>query len=115
MALSLITPCIPTWVRIAPPVTTTPQVPAQLMSVVYVVNLANPFSAENINREALDRYQFHIDTPGLKAAYHWNCVGCHEEMDGPTDCQDCHARTPDGDDFYHHDAKGLSAAGKGGH
>ncbi len=78
-------------------------------------HLANPFSAENINREALDRYQFHIDTPGLKAAYHWNCVGCHEEMDGPTDCQDCHARTPHGDAFYHHDAKDLSAAGKSGH
>ncbi len=78
-------------------------------------HLANPFSAENINREALDRYQFHIDTPGLKAAYHWNCVGCHEEMDGPTDCQDCHARTPEGDAFYHHDAKDLSAAGKSGH
>ena len=78
-------------------------------------HLANPFSAENINKEALDRYQFHIDTPGLKAAYHWNCVGCHEEMDGPTDCQDCHARTPEGDAFYHHDAKDLSAAGTSGH
>ena len=75
-------------------------------------HLANPFSAENINKEALDRYQFHIDTPGLKAAYHWNCLGCHEEMDGPTDCQDCHARTPQGDDFYH---KNASATGKSGH
>ncbi len=67
-----------------------------------------PFSAESINTEALDRYQFHIDTPGLKAAYHWNCVGCHEEMDGPTGCEDCHALTTEGDAFYHKDATGAS-------
>lgn len=76
-------------------------------------HLVDPFSAENINKEALDRYQFHIDTPGLKAAYHWNCLGCHEEMGGPIDCQDCHARTPQGDAFYHKDA--AAAAGKSGH
>lgn len=75
-------------------------------------HLANPFSAENIYKEALDRYQFHIDTPGLKGAYHWNCLGCHEEMGGPTDCMDCHDRTPEGDAFYHEDA---SPGGKGGH
>ncbi len=51
----------------------------------------------------------------LKAAYHWNCVGCHEEMDGPTDCQDCHARTPEGDAFYRADATGSSKSDKGGH
>jgi len=78
-------------------------------------HLAQPFSAETINKEALDRYQFHIDTPGLKAAYHWNCVGCHEEMDGPTDCQDCHSQTPEGDTFYHMDAKVQSGASKSGH
>jgi hypothetical protein len=76
---------------------------------------ANPFSAENINKKSLDRYQFHIDMPGLKAAYHWNCIGCHEEMDGPTGCQDCHARTPEGEAFYHADATGSSAADKAGH
>lgn len=64
-------------------------------------HVVDPFSAEHMNREAADVYQFHIDTPGLKAAYHWNCIGCHEKMDGPTDCQDCHARTPQGDAFYH--------------
>lgn len=74
---------------------------------------SNPFSAESLNQEALDRYQFHIDTPGLKAAYHWNCLGCHEEMDGPTGCQDCHTLTPEGDAFYH---KGATApAGESGH
>ena len=72
------------------------------------------FSAEHINREAADVYQFHIDTPGLKAAYHWSCLGCHEQMDGPTGCQDCHARTPEGDAFYHADAHASSGDG-GGH
>jgi len=72
------------------------------------------FSAEHINRQAADVYQFHIDTPGLKAAYHWNCIGCHEQMDGPIGCQDCHARTPEGDAFYHADAQ-ASATEEGGH
>ncbi len=74
-------------------------------------HVADPFSAENIQQKELDLYQFHIDKPGLKAAYHWNCIGCHEEMDGPTDCQDCHARTPEGDAFYHIDATGSSTSG----
>lgn len=78
-------------------------------------HVKDPFSAENINQESLDRYQFHIDTPGLKAAYHWSCVGCHEKMDGPTECQDCHARTAEGDDFYHAEATGSSTSESGGH
>jgi hypothetical protein len=60
-------------------------------------------------------YQFHTDTPGLKAAYHWNCVNCHEDMGGPTECQDCHARTPEGDAFYRADASGSQTSGKSGH
>ena len=74
-------------------------------------HVAVPFSAEQINQESLVLYQFHIDRPGLKAAYHWNCLGCHEEMDGPTGCVDCHARTPEGDAFYHQNAFGTSDAG----
>jgi hypothetical protein len=73
------------------------------------------FSAEHINKKSEEIYKFHIDIPGLKAAYHWNCIGCHEKMDGPTGCQDCHARTPEGDAFYHSDASGASASGKSGH
>jgi len=78
-------------------------------------HVADPFSAEHINRKALDVYQFHVDTPGLKAAYHWSCVNCHAEMGGPTDCQDCHTRTAAGDDFYRADASGPSTSGKSGH
>lgn len=76
-------------------------------------HVPDPFSAEQLTRESKEIYQFHIDRPGLKAAYHMNCVGCHEEMDGPTECQDCHARTPEGDAFYHKDATG--SADEGGH
>jgi hypothetical protein len=67
-------------------------------------HVAAPFSAQQINQDALDLYQYHVDKPGLKAAYHWNCMGCHEAMDGPTGCQDCHVRTAAGDAFYHADA-----------
>ncbi len=33
---------------------------------------------------------FHKEKPGLKGAFHLNCVGCHREMDGPTGCEECH-------------------------
>ncbi|MEJ2471837.1 MAG: cytochrome c3 family protein [Desulfuromonadales bacterium] len=77
-------------------------------------HVTSPYSAEQIHREAADVYQFHIDKPGLKAAYHWNCRGCHEAMDGPVGCEDCHALTPEGDAFYHKDAL-TSTAEQGGH
>lgn len=39
------------------------------------------------------------DRPGLKGAYHEQCIGCHKKADSvnaPTDCTGCHAkRTPD--------------------
>jgi len=40
---------------------------------------------------------YHHDKPGLKGAYHLNCIGCHELIDGPTGCQDCHAMTEAGE------------------
>lgn len=78
-------------------------------------HVSDPFSAEHINKKSAEINKFHIDMPGLKAAYHWNCIGCHEQMDGPTDCQDCHARTPEGDAFYRSDASSASPSGKSGH
>jgi hypothetical protein len=78
-------------------------------------HVENPFSADHINLVSSNVYLFHIDKPGLKAAYHWNCVSCHEQMDGPTGCQDCHSRTPEGDAFYHEDATGSSVAETSGH
>ncbi len=40
---------------------------------------------------------YHIDKPGLKGAYHLNCIGCHQIIDGPTGCTDCHAMTEAGE------------------
>ena len=59
-----------------------------------------PFSAESIHRQSQENL-FHVDVTGLVGAYHQNCLGCHQKMDGPTGCQDCHARTEAGDKFYH--------------
>lgn len=59
-----------------------------------------PFSAATLQGKAAKTYQYHVDTPGLKGAFHRNCLGCHELQDGPLGCQDCHERTPRGDDLY---------------
>jgi hypothetical protein len=57
------------------------------------------FSAEAINRQGqLDLY--HSDMLGLKGAYHQNCLGCHQEMDGPVGCEDCHAKTDAGEKLF---------------
>ncbi len=35
------------------------------------------------------------DRVGLKAAYHLQCMGCHEKMSkGPVDCEGCHTKNP---------------------
>jgi hypothetical protein len=64
-------------------------------------HLADPFSAETITTKETDPLTYHIDKPGLKAAYHLNCLNCHDEMGGPVGCEDCHERTEAGDAFYH--------------
>lgn len=60
---------------------------------------ADPVSPENLHIPGAD-YYFHDDKPNLKASYHLNCVGCHQEVEGPTGCEDCHAKTEAGDKFY---------------
>ncbi len=52
---------------------------------------------------------YHIDKPGLKGAYHLNCVGCHERKNGPTGCEGCHAMTDKGKAFF--DVQKKTAAG----
>ena len=59
-----------------------------------------PFSAEYLNQQDRDRFRYHRDKPGLKAAYHQNCLGCHEQVGAPVGCQDCHRRTLAGDAFF---------------
>jgi len=73
-------------------------------------HLADPFSAAAIQAKG-ETNHFHVDIYGLKGAYHRNCMGCHEQMDGPTGCQDCHARTEAGDAFYHSGKFAPLAAG----
>ncbi|MDA8160395.1 MAG: cytochrome c3 family protein [Desulfobacteraceae bacterium] len=40
---------------------------------------------------------YHKEKPGLKGAYHLNCVGCHQEKGGPTGCEDCHTMSEAGE------------------
>ncbi len=59
------------------------------------------FNLEYIKNLEKNIHLYHIDKPGLKGAYHLNCLWCHKENDAPTGCQDCHARTDAGDRFFH--------------
>ena len=43
---------------------------------------------------------YHIDKPGLKGAYHLNCIGCHRATEGPVGCQDCHTMTKAGEKLF---------------
>lgn len=61
---------------------------------------ANPFSAENLQKNGDSSLLFHTDKPGLKGAYHRKCLGCHKEMGAPSECENCHKRTEKGNAFY---------------
>lgn len=43
-----------------------------------------------------DKSLYHIDKPGLKGAFHLQCLGCHRMESGPTGCHECHAFTAAG-------------------
>jgi len=64
-------------------------------------HLAAPYSAGNLKINAETGETYHREKPSLKGAYHQLCVSCHEEMDGPASCDGCHARTDQGDAFFH--------------
>lgn len=75
---------------------------------------AEPFSQGELGK--LDNPQlYHIDKPGLKAAYHLNCVGCHQQMGGPTGCQDCHTMTEAGEKMFQTGQHTPAAPAGGGH
>jgi len=59
-----------------------------------------PFSAEQVNGKFKNPLSFHQDKPGLKAAYHLGCIGCHQKKGGPVTCTACHALTSSGEAFY---------------
>lgn len=78
-------------------------------------HVTKPFSA--VSMRGLDPGAYHIDRPGLKGAYHLNCLGCHEQMGAPVGCNDCHQRNAAGDEFFHAGqyAPTGQIAGKQGH
>lgn len=72
---------------------------------------AEPFSPEQLKKESNQQPPFyHLDKPGLKAAYHLNCLGCHKKMGGPEGCQDCHKRNDSGDAIFRSGAHALKAS-----
>lgn len=74
------------------------------------------FEADYLGKISSDPQLFHIDKPGLKGAFHRNCLGCHQESGGPTGCQDCHARNESGDALFHSgEFAPAEKTGKGGH
>lgn len=68
------------------------------------VSCSGCHAAERFDKQYLstlnDPKIYHIDKPGLKGAYHLNCIGCHQIINGPTGCQDCHAITEAGEKLF---------------
>lgn len=64
-------------------------------------HLADPFTPEALKQQRDQQPPvYHRDKPGLKAAYHQSCLGCHQKMGGPVGCQDCHQRNDGGDQLF---------------
>jgi hypothetical protein len=64
-------------------------------------HVADPFTPEALKQQRDQQPPiYHRDKPGLKAAYHVSCLGCHQKMGGPTGCQDCHKRNDGGDALF---------------
>lgn len=76
-----------------------------------------PFSAPAVNGKFRNNPNFHQDKPGLKAAYHLSCIGCHNKRGGPVACSGCHALTSSGEAYYRSGkfAPEPGKAGKSGH
>lgn len=55
---------------------------------------------------------YHIDKPGLKGAYHLNCLPCHVKKNAPSHCEGCHALTEAGKQMFRVDLKDK-VSGKG--
>ena len=63
-------------------------------------HVADVFGADNLKNLWDTPLKHHNNQIGLKAAYHQNCLGCHQEVGAPVGCTDCHAITDDGEKFY---------------
>jgi hypothetical protein len=62
---------------------------------------AKRFDASYLALLEEDIHLFHVEKPGLQGAFHQSCLECHKENGAPTGCQDCHARTAEGDKFFY--------------
>ena len=62
-------------------------------------HVVDRFSDEYI-RTLEDPELYHIDKPGLKGAYHLNCISCHVITSGPTGCVGCHVMTEAGEKIF---------------
>jgi len=74
---------------------------------------AEPFSAQYLSEKETEVGHYHLDKPGLKAAYHLNCLNCHVETGGPDGCEDCHERTELGNAFYRSGSYAPKGSGRG--
>ena len=77
-----------------------------------------PFSAANLDKSYNTPNLHHKVKPGLKAVYHLNCIGCHQEVGAPVGCQECHTMTEKGEKFYRtgqYAPKGKPAGQGSGH
>lgn len=85
-----------------------------------VVSCSGCHVADRFNEDYLKTLEnpklYHIDKPGLKGAYHLNCISCHQITSGPTGCVDCHTMTEAGEKMFNTGkfapAKGTSSAQK---
>lgn len=81
------------------------------------VSCSGCHDADRFYKEGLAKLEspklYHFDKPGLKGAYHLNCISCHVTTSGPTGCQECHAMTEAGEKRFntgkHAPAGGTSA------
>jgi hypothetical protein len=58
---------------------------------------------------------YHIDKPGLKGAYHLNCVPCHVKTNAPSHCEGCHALTDAGKQYFQVNKQAAPGKSKGSH
>ncbi len=84
-----------------------------------VVACIDCHAADRFNQDYLKTLEnprlYHIDKPGLKGAYHLNCIGCHETTSGPTGCQECHTMNDAGEKMFNTGKHSPASSGSDPH